>query len=434
MSYNSQDALNFNAAFGNKWSFNYATHLTENTAGLVTLFMPDGRQDNYIPDGNGTGNYNGEAGTYNKLVKLGQNSFELRFQQGGKYVYGVPSGSSSTRPLLLSVEDRWGYALQMVYDANLNLTSVTDALGSVTTLEYDANGRITRAWTPDNRTASWKYDQYGNLTEVIDMEGHAFQFTFDGYANVISFNTAQGLWKLAYTDNGTGTKSVTLTDPLNQNERFYHTGAHVGTTGYQYSYTDKRGMTTAYNAGEVIEGKGKITKVKLPNGDISTMEYDPNTAQVNSVTDAGNRTTTATYNNQGNPLTVTDAKARTYTYTYDSSGLNLTQVKDPQNNVVATLTYNAYHQPTSVSNRLNQSTNFSYTNWGAPATTTNIANQTSTNVYDTQGHLTGMQFAGATLASFTYDAAHRLKTTTDAGNLTTTYAYNNWSSPFKVES
>ena len=110
MSYNTQDATSQYNAFGNKWVFNYGSYMVEDTAvsgGVVTIYMPDGRQDNYYPDGNG--GYNREVGIYNTLVKTSANSFELRFREGGKYIYGIPAGTSSLQPFLLRIEDSWGY-------------------------------------------------------------------------------------------------------------------------------------------------------------------------------------------------------------------------------------------------------------------------------------------------------------------------------------
>jgi tetratricopeptide (TPR) repeat protein len=53
LSYNSQSSIAYNQPFGNKWQFNYNSYLIVDTGGQVIVFMPDGRNDIYSPDGSG---------------------------------------------------------------------------------------------------------------------------------------------------------------------------------------------------------------------------------------------------------------------------------------------------------------------------------------------------------------------------------------------
>lgn len=430
MSFNSQDGTNYYQPFGNKWSFGYSTHLTENTAGTVVVFMADGRQDTFAPTTGG--NYTHPVGVYNTLVKTGANAFELRFPEGGKYVYTVPQNTTSTKPLLTRIEDRWGYGLTMGYDANLNLNTITDATNQVTTLTYNNANRIVMATVPDGRFATWRYDAYGNMIEVTDVEGHAFQYTYDSTVNLVQLNTAQGPWKSNYFYDNSGygspswgSYSTTITDPLGNVEKFNYNGDHAYTGLTRYTHTDKRGLTTGMAASTIIDGQGKIDSVIAPNGDTIRTVYDAATGQPSSVTDAGSRTTSFTYNALGRPLTVTDAKGHTTKLNYAANNIDVTSVQDTLNNTVATLTYNAFHQPTSVTNRLNQTTSTTYALWGAPGSMTDAANHTTSYNYNSNGTMASFSYDGTTLGSSTYDASNRVASSTGADGLTVSYQYNN---------
>jgi len=88
LSYNSQSSTAYNEPFGNKWQFNYGSYLVEDPAGNVTIFMPDGRRDVYKPDG--AGGYTRPYRVFNRLNKMGENHFELRFPDDTLYVYDTP--------------------------------------------------------------------------------------------------------------------------------------------------------------------------------------------------------------------------------------------------------------------------------------------------------------------------------------------------------
>ena len=62
LSHNSLAAAVPESPFGDRWTFNYRSYLQENANGNVTVFMPDGRQDIFTSDGQGS--YIKEAGVF----------------------------------------------------------------------------------------------------------------------------------------------------------------------------------------------------------------------------------------------------------------------------------------------------------------------------------------------------------------------------------
>ncbi|HXI18572.1 MAG TPA: cysteine peptidase family C39 domain-containing protein, partial [Chloroflexota bacterium] len=341
LSYNSQDASNYNTSFGNKWSFNYGSHVVENSEGRATVFMPDGRQDNYAP--NGSGGFTSETGIFNTLVKTGTLSYELRFPGGDKAIYGIPAGSGGQQPFLLELRDRWGKSLVFGYNSNIQMTTITDAQNKVTRLEWVSGAygsRIARVTDPFERQASFSYDANGNMIECVDMEGNAFQYTYDDQANVTQLNTAQGPWTLVYENQQNlypYVKSVTMYNPMqDQPEKFTYSG-HGG-----YHYTDHRGNITNYSVVDVRttdssgyangSAEARISTASYPGGDNYSYAYDPNSLNPSSTTDSRGLVTNSTYNAQGQPTQIqvqnpdpyAPDPTHTTTITYAANGLDVT--------------------------------------------------------------------------------------------------------------
>lgn len=447
LSYNSQDASNYNTAFGNKWSFNYGSHIVENSAGRATIFMPDGRQDNYTPDG--SGNFIPEKGIFNTLVKTGTLSYELRFPGGDKAIYGIPAGSGGQQPFLLELRDRWGKSLVFGYDSNIRLTTITDAQGKVTRLEWVSGAygsRIARVTDPFERQASFSYDANGNMIECVDMEGNAFQYTYDDQVNVTQLNTAQGPWTFAYETLLNYATGVLIYNPMqDQPEKFSYSGHG------DYRYTDHRGYATNYTVvrvrGTSSSGyendsvEARVATVSYPGGDNYSYSYDLNSLNPSSITDPRGLVTNITYNAQGQPTQIQRQNpdpyapdpAHTTIIAYATNGLDVTSITNARNETEFSATYNAQHQPTSVTDAANNTTTFTYTTWGAPQSVTDAENHVTVYNYDiTSKRLTSISRDGSVLGSFTYDSIGRTRTSTDAVGLTLTYEYNNLDAITKV--
>ncbi len=433
MSYNSQESVIQNSPFGNKWMFNYASYVVEDTAyggGVVTVFMPDGSQANYTP--NDSGGYTPPVGIYNTLRKLSETRYELESQGGDKAIYDIPTGTTSLQPFLVAFQDRFGYGLSFGYDSNVHLTTITDAQGKVTRLEYDALGHIVKAWDPFGRQASFRYDPNGNMVEVIDIEGQAFQYTYDANILVTRLNTAQGPWQFQHRIPGRDTWQqmyLTITDPMNYQETYGYDG-----TGGPVYYIDKRGNRTNRIVGAVIGNEGQVTRTEYLNGSgegsavlsSETTQYDYTTGRPIAFTDAGGKTTRVSYNGQGQVTSVTDRAGHTTTYQYAPNGIDMTRVVNALGQTTSSSTYDAYHRILTHTDALGDTTAYTYTAWGAVAQLTNSAGHTTTYNYDLNTkRLVSTTRNGATSASYTHDALGRVRTSTDASGLTLTYEYNN---------
>ena len=419
LSYNSHDAITQHNAFGNKWMFNYGSYVTEDTqygGGEVLVFMPDGSQDAYNPNGNG--GYTSLANNQNTLVKLNATRYELRFPGGDKAIYDIPQGTTSLQPFIVALVDRHGFGLSFGYDANVHLTSITDAVGQVTRLVYDNAGHVTRVFDPWGRHASFSYDANGNLVECIDMEGHAFQYTYDNGAYLTRLNTAQGPWTFTHY-YGYPHRQITVQDPNGKSE--YWTGSWWGPS---YSYVDKKGATTS-SYGTLIDGyQIRMSQESFPDGTSTSKQIDTNTGLPTSITGRDGKTSYISYNSQQQPTQITDPKGQPTTFTYHANGIDVASIVNAQNQTTATYYYDNKHQPTQFTDAIGTVITMSYTAWGAPQSVSANGHLTQM-AYNAIGQVTATTRDGVLLGSTTYDEKGRAATQTDQLGMTVAYEYNN---------
>ena len=440
MSYNSQDALNQNTLFGNKWMFNYGSYLVEDTGdggGVVTLFLPDGNPCNFYP--NGKGGYTAPVGVFDQLRKKGPTRYELLSPSGDKCIYDIPAGTDSLQASLIEVQDRWGQSLHMGYAVRgyrVLLTTITDAQGKVTHISYDEAGHIQQVDDPFGRHANFSYDGNGNMVEAVDMEGSAFRYAYNDRVEITRLDTLQGSWLYKHEypyRNGAGQVVynaqyyITMTDPKGQVQKLCWDGSLVDRQPVYQIDTKKR--RTNFWIDAVIDGKGVITSIDHPDGDTEQFTYDRNTGCLVALTNARGRSTNYTYNNMGAVTSDTDYKGQTTRYYYDRNGWDLLSVKDAFGQTVATCQYNAQHLPTLVNDNNGGSTQISYTPWGGLLSTTTTANSEShtlTNVYDAvTGQVASISRDGVLQATYAYDEVGRVSVTTDvATNTSLAYAYD----------
>ena len=466
MSYNSLDATTQNTAFGNKWMFNYGSYAVEDTAangGRISVIMPDGSTDNYTPNGS---SYVAEAGNFTILTRPAANQYVLTFQDGSRWFYNRPAGTSSLQSYVTRMEDRWGYALIFGYDSQVHLTTITDAVGKVTTLTY-LNNRITRVTDPFGRMANFTY-QGSNLLGVTDMVGQGFSYNYDADKYITQLNTAQGNWQFKHEKPDAVYNSsynvgyyppfnaphmwdnirITITNPLNEKEEYYWDGYggrswHVARAQYSATYPNNSlpqsgnaPNRTQYYFTLNASSKARISQIQYPDGTSETYGYNTSVDAINSVTDRRGKITTLTHNSQGQVTSVTDPKSNVTRINYYANGLDVSSVVNANTTTVMTATYNTKHQPLTITDQSNNGvTTFTYKDWGAPSTTTDAQGTGTRNLFNSAGWVGSAQYSNApatpggsrswkTVGGFTYDTIGRLKTATDAASLTTTYEYD----------
>lgn len=470
VSYNSQSSIAQYEPFGNKWTFNYGGYLIMDTSGTVIVFMPDGREDSYTP--NGSGGYTPPFGIQNTLTQIAPNHFQLQFPNGTVYVYSIPTGTTSQQPFLTEIDDSYGNQLTLGYNSGVQLTTITDAQGNLFTLSYNASGLVTNVADPFGRNASFQYDESNNLTQITDMGGYWSSMTYNADAFVTSITDARGTTGF-YTElpGPAGNNSnnypppgdtnmfacyrITVTNAVGDRaEYFYYGGCDIdgygaisdagagsmdSCAGYSWyvsprDYIPWRSQTvnnyrseapkTRYLPTTVDSGqRGEIGEILYPAGDYFKYAYDNATGDRTAVTDAHGYTWGYTYNPLGLPTTITDPKGTLTTLMYATNNFDLVAVSNGLG--VISMTYNPQHSIVSFTDRLTNATTFSYNAYGQLTNEVDALAITNQYLYDVNSRLVNVLRAGATVDSFTYDSLGRVSTATDATGLTVTNLYDN---------
>lgn len=459
LSYNSQSSIANYEPFGNKWTFAYGGYLIMNTAGTITIFMPDGRMDTYSPDG--AGGYTAPFRVYNTLTQIAPNHFQLLFPDGTVYVYQIPPGTGSQQPFLTEMDDAYGQKLSLGYNAKVELTTITDAQGDIFTLSYNSRGLVTSVADPFGRNTAFEYDDDKNLTQITDMGGYFSTLTYDTNAFVTSIADARGTTSFWTELPGPGGENsdnypppgdpnmfacyrITVTNAIGGlAEYFYYGGCdfdgYGSCGGYSWYVSPRdyipwqsqtinnyrseapkiRYLPTRVNNGQ----QGEIWEILYPEGDYLQYGYDLITGDRLSVTDSHNYTWQYTYNFMGLPTSVTDALGNLTSYTYAANGVDLTAISNGLGAI--SLTYNPQHSILSWTDRLTNATTFAYNSFGQPLFQVDALGATNQFNYDANNRLSSMTRDGQTLLTLTYDSIGRVRTSTDATGLALTRDYSN---------
>jgi RHS repeat-associated protein len=140
------------------------------------------------------------------------------------------------------------------------------------------------------------------------------------------------------------------------------------------------------------------------------------------------------YNSLGKVTRSTDPSGRATSFNYAANGIDLLEVRHvngQSTDLLLSDTYNAQHEPLTVTDASGQTWTNTYNAQGQLLTTTSPAragiteNRTTTYSYDTNGYLQSITgpATGAT-TSFTYDGYGRVRTVTDPDSYVLTYDYD----------
>jgi RHS repeat-associated protein len=452
LSYNSQSATAQYEPFGPKWQFNYGTYLVEDTGGNVTIFMPDGRRDVFVPDG--YGGYAAPIQIFNTLTKIADNQFELRFPDDTVYNYNIPAGTNSLQPFLVEIVDPHGLKLTFGYNAGVELTTITDALGRTTNLTY-TNGLVTKATDPFGRLATFDYDAGGNLSKITDMGGYWSSFTYDADIYLQTFSSARGTWNFLVEpsdgiDNGSivypppqntipkpsitmwEDYRITVTDPAGNKQEHYYDGFHgdgwlVRSKDYVPYSEGKNNFVSArkttYEYQQQPEGiYSVISRIDFPDTGKLGFYFD----------DSGNRTGiddfrggifVFSYNAMGQMTSYQDANGAVTTLTYYLNNVDVQYVTNDLGS--DSYTYNSSHDLLTYTDREGNLTTWTYNSFGQITSKQDARGRLTVYSYDSSHRLQSITRAGVLQYSFTYDGLDRVSTYTDPAGLTYVFSYNN---------
>ncbi len=255
-----------------------------------------------------------------------------------KYTYENGNLVSVTRPGESSL--RWQFA----YNSGHELVALTDGGDHTTTFAYESSHRVVSEESPTGRARHWEYPLvFGENTTTAVTEP-------TGSVTHDEFNSA-GLPTSVTHAYGTGEAATTTYEYDPDDGLVATTTPNHETTKFTYDAEGNRASETN-PAGEVIKwtynSDHEITGITEPSGVATTIERDAhgNPLTVSrSASGETTRTTSYTYNSEGDRESMTDAEGHTWSYEYDSHGNKISEV-DPEGDR-RTWSYNADSQETS---------------------------------------------------------------------------------------
>ncbi len=474
-------------SFGANWTHNFGARIVQVSATLAQAVRADGKLLTFRLTGSV---WAGDSDVNARLAALIDTSGALT---GWKLTNGLDGAETySADGRLLSVSNRAGLTESLAYDTSSRLTSVSDPFGRKLSFTYDAQNRIATATDPAGGKFTYGYDASNNLASVAFPDGSSRSYVYENTTfphaltgivdeNGIRFATwsynAQGLAVSSVLAGGVAQHTFsydfsngvsTDTDALGHTRTFsYITAAFVQRTLHDTkplpgSPTDNRNYDNNGNISQYIDFRGITTNYVFDlvrNLEVSRTEA-VGTAQQRTITTTWhptfrlpvqivepNRTTTFSYDAQGNLLTRTvsgaSAADRTWTFQYNANG-QVTQIDGPRLDAVdiTTFAYDAKGNLVQVTDALGHVTKVTaFDAHGRPLTvvapnglTTKLVydararllsrqrgTETTKYAYDAAGQLIKLTFPDGTFVSLGYDPAHRLTSITD--NLGNRVAY-----------
>lgn len=341
------------------------------------------------------------------------------------------------------------------YDTSSALPiTVTDGASNRTTYEYDGFARLTRTYYPrpdlPNTSSITDYEQYtynnaaSVVTQVRRRDGQTIAFSYDNLLRVTEMTPPDPDEAVAYTYDLFSRQLTAVLDPTgspqtqsfayDQLSRVTSAGSPLGTVSYQYDAASRR------------------TRMMWPDSFYVDYDYDLTNAvtgiRENGATSGAGVLATFSYDNLGRRTQLSRAggNGAITTYAFDPASrlATLTQnFSGTTSDLTRTLDYNAgaqiveressnaaYNTPTPytgttnyLDNGLNQYTGITQAQptYDARGNMTRVG--LSTYSYDIFNRLTSATPAGASQATFAYDALGRLRESV-ASSTTTRFLYD----------
>ena len=460
----------------------------------MTLYVQGGGQETYTGYDPGTARYALHRDSRALVVRTSTSPirYERRNTDGSVAEYAQPDGTLTfpRKVFLTRLADPQGNALTMTYDPSLRLVAVTDAIGQVTTLSYQHSTdslKVTKVTDPFGRAARLEYDTQGRLRKITDVIGLESAFDYGAADFIETLTTPYG--RSTFRLGGEGRdRWIEATDPLGARERVEYqnfttaipnTEAATAPSGFsannnflQYRntfYWDKRAFAAApadYTKAQILhwlhtpddtQTSGTLESEKKPLEHRVFYRYPGQprawtegthtlpTRVARTLDDGTTQLYQYEYNARGKTTKAIDPLGRETVYVYGTNnvpdpnptngeGIDLLQVKRKNGgsyDLISSYTYNAQHQPLTITDARGAVTTYTYNTAGQALTVTTPPPQghsqgaTTTFTYDTNGELQQVSgpVPGAT-TSFTYDDYGRKRTSTDAAGLTLTYDYD----------
>ncbi|WP_205530679.1 RHS repeat-associated core domain-containing protein [Streptomyces sp. MBT27] len=326
-----------------------------------------------------------------------------------------------------NAHDSTGRTVKYHLDSSGRIDETTDAEGNVTKYNWDSDGRLSKITTSESRAILFGYDDQNRLTSYQQFYeeggsgggeptwtlGYSAATPYAAGTTTVTDPTSKST---THEHNADG-EVATVTDPLK------HHRAKTYTKHLTQTATDALGTGTT--PGNVTtygwDNRNNPTSAKLPTGALASFTpwlnkagmdvpdtfttpdntktaygYDAvgNTTSVQTTGNTGG-TTSSTYNPSaptcggfvGQRCTIKDARGKTTSFTYDDQG-NLIKSAPPAPQGATTATYDALGRPRTVTDGRGVTSTYTYDNLDEVRKVTTSGGLSVSYVYDLDGNLT----------------------------------------------
>lgn len=378
------------------------------------------------------------------------------FDEAGKFTLFVTKQGHEVE-IIYDINDRisryenaFGQYLEFTYDGSGKLISTEDNHGNLISYTYDLDGLLINIEDNAGET-DFTYDTEGNLLSTAREDGAEIVFTYDEMGRLES-QIIGAIESETYSYDGLG--GITITNTLSE-----EVSLQLGLDGGIFSANNGSGVlfsvdinaesniTTVNKIDGTTElfafnSEGRMTSFTDGNDDTVYFDFDAETGDLLTFTDAGGTERHFEYDNAGRLLEATWDDNTSLQYSYNANG----QLDESTNRRGQSIEYNydVNGRLTDVSNSSSGALSYTYNGRGYTSSITSTAGVTEIS-YDNANRITLIEYPdGRSLAYaydadgkrvsmidqnsegtfYSYDVAGRLETISDDNGILTTYSYD----------
>jgi RHS repeat-associated protein len=438
-----QAAAQHYSHLGPHWTFNWMSYVTDDPVTVTNnaaIYVRGGGTEVYSGFNSGSQSYLPDPQSHAVLVRTSASTYEKRFPDGSKQVFGPDSDGATTSPRLVfmtHVVDAIGNSVEIRYiPQTTKIDKIIDPLNQQTRFYYEDTSdpyRITKVTDPFGRSVLLGYTG-GKLTSSTDPVGIVSQFGYTTGTDFIellttpygstAFSTGElgtNRWlnmvnvttgaaeRVEYRDNAPGIPDADpkVTVPTGgfvnaeldeRNSFFWDKKAlnmYPPDSGGHYNYT-KAKITHWLLSSDGLAPVPTAASEKMPLENRVWYRYADQplysrigpTAQPEKIArvlaDGTTQLSQFEYNALGNVTTTTDPVERKFTNVYDANGIDLLerrQTRGTNNELLASFTYNAQHLPLTSTDASGQTATTTYNSRGQVLASQNPKFETTTYAY-----------------------------------------------------